>query len=184
VSRDTRLLRADVILLFRFFQPASGHLATGPDVIAVCWCIGHRAAPHTYGGSLAVATTMAGSYQGVRCDLETDRCPRPVLCTRQDTRATFSREGQARVRSSPREPLTTLTVCAGAGVGVESTLGLRDRAPYAHRRSATPSCGQCRAWMVRFIPGVSREASRAPTPLPEPFKHVGRSTAVCGLTMS
>jgi hypothetical protein len=122
--------------------------------MSTCWCP-HVAAPHTYCGSIVVCTTSAESYQCVLCDLETSRCPRPVLCTRQDTRATFSSEVQARVRSRTRAPLTTLAVGAGAGVGVSSNVGLRDRALYAHRRSVTQSF-VCRSFRVeRSVSGAS-----------------------------
>ena len=37
------------------------------------------AAPHTYGGSTAIAMAMAERRGTVLCDLETYRCPRTVL---------------------------------------------------------------------------------------------------------
>src|SRR5712691_124046 len=111
---------------------------------------------------------MAGSATGVLCDRETSRCPRTVLGKRQEKRATFSREVQARGRSSPRALLTTLTVSAGAGGGVKANVRRRERALDAPRRAATPSFVPWSACLVRGIPGVSSAAVRAPTPLPEP----------------
>jgi len=93
-----------------------------------------------------VCTTMAGNSTFVLCALETSLCPRTVLCKRQEKRATFSSEVQARMRSSTRAPLTTRAVCAGAGVGVSSHGGLRESALGAQRRSTTQSCIVERVW--------------------------------------
>ena len=98
------------LLFFRVSQPNRCHLATCPDLISVGWCLCNLAAPHPYGGSLAVCTTRAGSAPCVLCDRETSRCPRPVLVKRQDKRETFSSEGQARGRSSTRAPRRQLSL--------------------------------------------------------------------------
>src|SRR4051794_953381 len=98
---------------------------------------------------------MAESSQSVLCDLETYWCPRTVLSKRRDTRETFPREVQARVRSSTHKPLTSFVVSAGAGVGVSSTVWLRDHDLYAHGRSKTPCLTHCRALMNRLIPRLS-----------------------------
>ena len=54
--------------------------------------------------------TRAATHPCGRCDLETYRCPRTVLVKGRMNDYTFSSEGQARVRSSTRDPLTTFAV--------------------------------------------------------------------------
>jgi hypothetical protein len=140
--------------------------AACPDVISPCGCT-HVAAPHPYGGALAVCTTMAESRTGVLCDLETYGCPRTVLCQRRETREPCPSSGQARVRSRTHQPLTSVAGSAGAGVGVSSTVWLRDHDRYAHGRATTPCLTHGRALMNRLIPRRSREACSAPTPRPD-----------------
>lgn len=111
--------------------------------------------------------TMAERGQCVLCDRETDRCPRTLLFTRQDERATFSPEVQARVRSRTQLPLTIVAIPAGAGVEVSSNRCLRDHALDAHARLKTHRLTPCRALLSRLIPRLSREAFSSPTPLPE-----------------
>ena len=106
---------------------------------------------------------MAESRKDVRCDLETYWGPRTVLCKRRDQRDTFPSEVQARVRRSTPKPLTRFAVSAGAGVGVSSTMWLRDHDLYAHGRSKTPCLTHGRAFMNRLIPRLSSEACSAPT---------------------
>ena len=125
-----------------------------------------------------MSMTSAATHPAVFCDLETYPCPRTVLVKGRMNDHPFSREGQARVRSSTREPLTTRAVCPGAGVSVSANAGRRDRAREAQRRSETPSFPQERAGMVRGIPWVSSEAGSALTPLPEPCKPVAIAKAV------
>src|SRR5688500_5646692 len=61
-SRYTRRLRADSFPVFSAFVSwRRCHVATCPDVISVCWCISHVAAPHTDGGALAVPATSAAT---------------------------------------------------------------------------------------------------------------------------
>jgi len=57
-----------------------------------------------------MSMTSAETAKPVFCDRETSLCPRTVLVKQQDKRATFSREGQARVRSSTRQALTTVAI--------------------------------------------------------------------------
>jgi hypothetical protein len=116
------------VLLAAFAPRARGHLAPGPDWRSRGWGRCHRAAPPTAGGARAVCTPMAARAQDGLGDLATSLDPRTVLGPRPDQRATCSREVQARVRSRPRAPWTTRAVCAGAGVGVYATGGLRARA--------------------------------------------------------
>ena len=63
---------------------------------------------------------------------------------------------------------TLASVQTGEGVGVSSTVWLRDNDLDAHGRSKTQFVTACRAWRSRFIPWLSSEALRAPTPLPHP----------------
>jgi hypothetical protein len=109
---------------------------------------------------------MAERVTCVLCDRDTDRGPRTVLCKRQDERATFSREVQARVRSRTQIPLTMVAIPAGAGVEVSSNRGLRDHALDAHARVTTHLLTPGRAFLSRLIPRLSREAFSSPTPRP------------------
>src|SRR5712692_7219328 len=95
-------------------------LATCSVFIAVYECT-NVAAPNTYGGSLAAETTSAETTQWSRCDRETSRCPHTVLCKEEAQRVRLSSEGQARERGSPRKPVATIAVWAGARAGVQST---------------------------------------------------------------
>src|SRR5882724_278290 len=54
----------------------------------------------------------------------------------------------------------------GAGVGVSSTVGLRENDLDAQRRSKTPFLIACHVLRIRCIPWLSRETVRSPTPLP------------------
>jgi len=66
-----------------------------------------------------MSMTSAATHPAVFCDLETYPCPRTVLVKGRMNDHPFSREGQARVRSSTRESLTTSTVwsCLSRQVG-------------------------------------------------------------------
>ena len=57
-----------------------------------------------------MSMTMADIKTSVFCDLETYLCPRTVLGKDRMNGHTFSSEGQARVRSSTRQALTTFAV--------------------------------------------------------------------------
>ena len=63
---------------------------------------------------------------------------------------------------------TLASVQTGEGVGVESNVWLRDNDLDAHGRSKTQFLIACRALRIRFIPWLSSEALRSPTPLPHP----------------
>ena len=73
---------------------------------------------------------------------------------------------QARGRSSTREPVTTLAVCTGAGVGVSSNVWLRESDLHAHRRSTTQALIHDRALHVSGSSHgcpVRRHAHRLPS---------------------
>ena len=57
-------------------------------------------------------------------------------------------------------------VKTGAGVGVSSTVWLRDNDLDAHRRSKTQFLIACQVLRIRFIPWLSSETVSSPTPLP------------------
>jgi hypothetical protein len=96
LSRDTPRPGADFLLFFRLgcrqAQSTPGHVL----------CLHCRmectnvAAPHTYGGSLDAEATSAETARWSRCDLETYRCPHPVLFNEKAQRRVLSSEGQAR----------------------------------------------------------------------------------------
>jgi hypothetical protein len=150
-------------------------------VMSGCWYSPHVAAPHTYCGSSVVCTTIAAIDGSMRCDRETSWGPRTVLCPRPDQRRTFASEVQARVRSSTRDPLTTIAVEGGVGGEVSSTRGRQEQDRDAHQQSTMPVLMQCRAFRSRFILWLSREASSASTPLRESLTKPCRLKAVCRL---
>ena len=82
-----------------------------------------------------MAMTRADTTWAVCGDRAPSRGPRTVLVKRQETRATLSREGQARVRSRTRQAWTTWAVCG--------SLGRRARNPWmrAPRVRAPPGAG-------------------------------------------
>jgi hypothetical protein len=86
LSRDKLFLRADWANFFRWGEAErSPSLATCAVFIAVGGCT-NVAAPHTYGGALATATTSAATALRGRDDLETDRYPQTVLGNEQHQR--------------------------------------------------------------------------------------------------
>ena len=78
---------------------------------------------------------------------------------------------------------TSALVHPGAGVEVSSKPWLRENDLDAHARSQTQWITLSRALGLRCIPGLSSEASGAPTPLPHPREKVSRSNAVWRFSM-
>jgi hypothetical protein len=182
-SRVNRSPSAEVDLLPPWCGWHGWQSAACPDVSSTGWGT-QVAAPHPFGGSLAIGTAMAASVTGVLGDLATALGPRPVRVKRPANRATFSREVQVRVRRSPQIPVTRLAMPAGAGVEVSSPLWRRDHALDAQGRCKTPFLTPCRAVMSRRIPRLARAACRASTPRPDAFRHWGLSKAVVRCTMA
>jgi hypothetical protein len=74
---------------------------TCPDFISRCRCSGHVTAPNTYGGSIAVETTIAGLLS-VPYDLEAYPYPHTVLRKVVAEGVAFTSSAQVRVRGSTR----------------------------------------------------------------------------------
>jgi hypothetical protein len=95
----------------------------------------------------------------VRCGLEIDLCPHPVLCKGMAERVPFASSVQARGRGSTRHPDTPIAVGRGARAGVQSTpraQGARPRRSYAFTDAARPSSPRA---LRRLPPCAAREAS-------------------------
>jgi hypothetical protein len=147
-------------------------LALWADVIALGWCSEPVAAPYPYRGSIAAHATTAAIATPGFCDLETYLFPHTVLCKDQAQRVALASERQARVRGSPRQPLTTIAAFDRSESGCPiNAQGSGDRDRYAPGRSRTPWIQPCRARLAGASPGcpVRRQAH------PLPSMRVGRT---------
>jgi hypothetical protein len=150
-----------------------------PDFMSLCRCRARVAAPHTSGGSIAVAVTIAAAQSsGARGGLATSQYPRPVRCTEVAERVPFARSCQARRRGRTRQALSRspsiLWSSRERPINAEGSGSRTYRLLCGRRRrvSLLPEHS------LRLIPLVASTAAGSRTPRLSPRKHVGRAQAV------
>jgi hypothetical protein len=121
------------------------HPVSCADLISVHGCQRCVAAPHTYGGSIITAVTIAEPHCGEPLRPRKDVVPsyRPT----QTPGCTFvcASEAQVRGRGSPRSPSGTFALWTGAEAGVQSNAQGQGTCLCAHERSPTQEVPPCRA---------------------------------------
>jgi len=101
VKRQTSPESGFVVFFPLFRIGHKWHPVTRPDFISRCRCSGRVTAPHTYWGSIAVETTIAGLLS-IPCDLETYLYLHTVLRKVVAKGVSFASEFQVRVGGSTR----------------------------------------------------------------------------------
>jgi hypothetical protein len=124
------------------------------------------AAPHTYGGSTAMAMASAARRCPVLCARDTAPGPHTGLRNREAARVPCASEPQARGRGSPRHPGVPSAACLEAPERVSHhtprAQGAWPLRSGAFTDAARPALQRARR---RLPPGASREAPGAPAPL-------------------